>query len=184
MLVPRKLDRSVAIAHMSAVRDDDEANEIAMFGTPGVELPESFDATVGLSPDIAAGLRDVFRISPGMQCGKFFIHDPFLMSAEAGIFTDSTDGGQARWQDMAVFNDDLPIFVERSDGTIWRPGTDSFRGMGREPMLKVAPDVLTFAAWTVMGPGYLDFAIGDDDWADFLRSRNFYNLRLSQDVVP
>jgi hypothetical protein len=175
MNVPRKIDRAIAIAHLEAVRDAATADGAGMFGTPNVELPESFETTVALSPDIAAGLRDLFRISPGMMCGQIYIYDPFDMSAEETAFTDLLDGGPARWQDFALL-EQVPIFVERTDGTVWHSFAASFQGMSDLPMQLVAPDVLTFAAWIAMGPGYAEFTGVEDDWAAFLREHGFFGL--------
>lgn len=172
MNVPPRIDRAAAIAHIEAVRDAAQADGVGMFGSPGVVPPESFEVQAGLSLDIAAGLRDLNYIANGIKCGAAFIHASRRITAEDTTFTGMLPEGPVRWQDFALL-DDVPVFIDRTDGSIWHSPAATFHGIGDMPLILIAPDVLTFAAWIVMGPGYPEYLEAEDEWSEFLRERGF-----------
>lgn len=175
MNVPPRIDRAVAIAHIEAVRDAAQAADIGMFGSAGSVQPESFESRVGLAPDIAAGLRDLYHIANGIRCGAVFFYAGRRISAEETSFTALLPEGPVRWQDFALL-DDVPVFIDRTDGSIWHSPAAIFQGVGDLPLQLIAPDVLTFAAWIVMGPGYAEIVGAEDDWSEFLREHGFLDL--------
>src|SRR5262249_31781528 len=127
--VPPRIDKVTAIAHIEAVRDAAQADGVGMFGSVGVVLPESFEMRVRVPPDIAAGLRDLCHIANGIQCGATFIYDGRRILAQETVFTILLPEGPLRWQDFAML-DDVPVFIDRTDGSIWHSRAATFHGIG------------------------------------------------------
>ena len=170
MSAPRIDSQSVA-ARITAARAainasdiPDLAGRVALIGPPGA-IPDDVP--------YRAELRELLRVVNGMRCdGVGVTGSNDLRYTD---YSDLLEGGSEKWLCIGDF-EYVPVFMERSDGTIWHSMDAGSEDFADVPMAQIAPDIWSFVGWYAMGPGHLEiFPDEDGIWVQFLKEHNLFD---------
>ena len=129
-------------------------------------------------PDLPEGLRDLLTLVDGLNAGEVAIFSYRELDRNQFYIDDSESielmgGDRDRWLCFGL-NNDFPLVIERTAGTIWWfPETwleYSFMATRFEQLTDGIDD---FIDHFLLGEGYLQLIGGQDRWSDFLREHGF-----------
>lgn len=158
--------RKVAAAAAKAEAAGEDVGDF-VYGPAGTTVdPES----------IPAVLLKLCNVTNGMRCGGIVIYGGSGFLGIGEEFAERLPDGNERWCGIGEIAD-VPVFMDRSDGTIWHALDATSEDFEDAEMEQIASDVWSFVAWYVIGPGYQEIFDGEDtEWAQFLCRHGFLGV--------
>lgn len=133
---------------------------------------------------IPAALLEFCNVTNGMRCDGIVLYGGSGFLGIGAALAERLPDGNERWCGIGEIAD-VPVFMDRSDGTIWHALDATSEDFQRAEMTQIATDIWSFVTWYVIGPGYVEIfteeEYEDDDeefeWAVFLRRNGFLEPR-------
>lgn len=171
MTISRRIERDRAIARIEAVRTaaaiTEETDPLSgAYVLMATDAPHDFPDPEPYHPD----LNELFHVINGARCGGVILYNDDEITES--VNPDELDDGE-HWQCVGEIAQ-IPVFLSRTDGTIWHAVEANDENWPDIPMTQIADDIWSFVAWYAMGPGYREFFKSDKDmWTAFLRENGF-----------
>lgn len=170
--------RDVAIARLRRV-----ATAAAQAEASGEDVGDFVYGPAGARVDpasIPAVLVEFCGVTDGMRCDGMVIYGGSGYLGIGKAHAEALPDGNERWCGIGEIAD-VPVFMDRSDGTIWHALEATSEDFQDAEMQQIAPDFWSFLAWYLIGPGYVEifnedeYEVGDEEfeWAVFLRRNGF-----------
>ena len=161
--------RKVAVAAARAEASGEDVGDF-VYGPAGTTVDPA---------SIPAVLLEFCNITNGMRCDGIVVYGGSGYLGIGKALAEALPDGNERWCGIGEIGD-VPVFMDRSDGTIWHALDATSEDYPEAEMQQIASDIWSFVAWYVIGPGFLEiFADEDDDefeWAVFLRRHGFLDV--------
>jgi hypothetical protein len=134
----------------------------------GIKIGKFPPGHAGADGELPPGLADVLAITDGPRGGDIVVHSRAelaqqrfeLIGVEAVTDPDV-------WMRFATLNDE-PLLVHRETGEVWWFPDTGVVWMDSTEFEKLTDDVETFMTDCMLGDGYLDICVTDDEWARLL----------------
>ncbi|KUL23959.1 hypothetical protein [Actinoplanes awajinensis] len=136
----------------------------------------------GASPDtipatVPQPVRELMEVAESIAAGGFYlpgISSSAKMQRGLEIMPEYTGvaAEHAAWFNLGRIKEE-PLLLRRDTGAVWYfPEVSTDEWFIREAFQQIAPDLDSFLAYYVFGPGYAEIGFDDDDWWRFLQEQD------------